>query len=119
MTLHAAKQILRAALTTATDEKLAEMLAFAQDGKMVWGDICGCFAGSLLASHVHSNSDCDPDGCSPYTKAYGILSKAYQWLSLNQGQRQRRIIPMIKAQMRIRASKTEKTATVEKVLVLG
>jgi hypothetical protein len=38
------------------DQKLTEVLAFAQDGKMTYVDPCGCLLGVTKAVHLHTRS---------------------------------------------------------------
>jgi hypothetical protein len=139
MELRKAKQILRAALATATDEKLAEMLAWAQDGMMIYRSACQCFVGSLGSKHVHKNSACEDESVILQHRAESLSSKqfavsiiapvhysravsefpradsAYAHLyrlsdvldgSNEDVMRQRRIVPIIKAQIRLRSRRT-------------
>jgi len=132
------KSILREALASATDEKLAEMLAFAQDGKMLYESKCSCFIGSLSAHRVHEydyarDPEHHPYGRCPETGAhfvghyqlalrkFGLAETAYLGLGvvgprladpvsksrsvdpLDTVRRQRRIVPILKAQIRLRS----------------
>jgi hypothetical protein len=111
MALRDAKNILRTALLSASDEKLAEMLAWAQDGKMDYWNPCACFVGSIGPYRVHE--ECDDGGhhyCMTLDKHRGS-SYAYAQLGLigilpaieEAKLRQRRVVPILKAQIRLRS----------------
>ncbi len=101
------KRVLRDAIQLpVTDEKLCEMIAWAQDRKMVWACGCTCFVGSLGARRVHERRGCGPGGDADHYRRYAELfpeaSRAYLRLGIEDEQRQRRVVPILKAELRLR-----------------
>jgi hypothetical protein len=53
-----ATRIIREFVSGWTDQKLAEVLAFAEDGKMEYWDTCGCLIGVATGENLHNRTDC-------------------------------------------------------------
>ena len=90
-----------------TDERLAQLLAHAQDGKLAYCSCC-CLIGIPTANHA-LRGECDYRNYlghdSPHNSLSGDASSAYANIALGEDSIRRRIlIPMIRAEMKRRAA---------------
>jgi hypothetical protein len=117
--LKSAKVTIRQYLADVPTERIAEMLAFAQDGHMLYQVPCQCLVGSRTApTHVHLDHTCH---VYHYSAAYrsagghnrhkeadyaycllGNAGQAYRGWYDSEITRQRRIVPILKAILRLR-----------------
>lgn len=108
------KRPLRAFLKLYPDDRLAALLAHAQDGKLAYNSCC-CFIGSINADHalqghgkhltLHGNDAMRIHGAVDAERAYAYLPlEAWRGLLPDSSDEFRRhfIIPLIRAEMRIR-----------------
>ena len=117
MNLKEAKGHIRAFLKLYPDDRLAALLAHAQDGKLSFLSCC-CLVGSINAPHALQGSDYNPytarhviearllPGATLAEIAYNRIAWARpELLDLGRGGdplRLRRLIPMIRSEMRLR-----------------
>jgi hypothetical protein len=120
MTLRESKQLIRRWISERfSDERLAQVYAFNQDGRMQYSSPCACLLGVTTAKHLHSWGD----GC--WATHYRVLKQvgadaelAYNYLAYVdrlgrfrfegvEQLRQRRLSAILRAQMRIRARQQE------------
>lgn len=64
--LKRSKQDIRSFLNTIPTQRLVEMLAWAQDGKMKYSDCCACLLGCAGAHTLHAYGQ----SCGPYELHY-------------------------------------------------
>jgi len=115
-----AKATIRAYLSDVPTPRLAEMLAWAQDGKMDFWKGCACLVGSKTASVLHSEyQNCrdqnhllrfeDPIH-RPASYAFSALGHTHLAGNLKERNlaRQRRIVPILKAALRLRMRDEER-----------
>jgi hypothetical protein len=116
MTLRESKQLIRRWISERfSDERLAEVYAFNQDGKMMYESPCCCLLGVTGAENLHeAGSGCDkrhyiriretvPIGMATEL-AYNFLGNiAPHWMQFGDPLRRRRLSAILRAQMRIRA----------------
>jgi hypothetical protein len=100
-----------------SDEKLAHIFAFAQDGHMSFGNACACFLGVDTSTTLHT-SNCSkahyltrkyPNGIlNPRDENVWQVENAYWWLSdppiHEQENRTRHFIALLEAEIRRRDS---------------
>jgi hypothetical protein len=96
-----------------TDERLAQLLAHAQDGKLAYLSCC-CLIGVRSAKHALQGRNNDWNTYSGHGKmsdtavpGSGLASNAYAWLCgpiYDDAKRRRILIPMIRAEMKRRAA---------------
>ena len=118
--LKIARQDIRAFLAHFTDERLAALLAHAQDSKLAFYSCC-CLVGAATADHAlqgRKNSWGERENREPhYVRAldlpgsdeaewafgYGLLAGARVWSEASRDAlRRRRLIPILKAELRRR-----------------
>lgn len=67
-----------------SDQKLAEVYAFNEDGKMRYVDPCACFLGVTLANTLHTNRDkCSGSHYVNATRLEGARAAEAEYLSLD------------------------------------
>src|ERR1041385_9011185 len=126
MTLRESKQLIRRWISERfSDERLAEVYAFNQDGRMRFLDPCGCLLGVTGSHALHqSNGKCDQQHYRDlYTEKLAInVGYAYNLLGYfnalggfcGDDLRRIRLGAILRAQMRIRARQRQpKAGTVE------
>ncbi len=95
-----------------TDERLADLLAHAQDGKLLYGTCC-CFIGAATADHplVSKFEDFSPNHYYAATNLEGARASESEFYQLgdgapypgHDGQRRAKLIPLIMEEMDRRA----------------
>jgi hypothetical protein len=97
--------------TAYTDEKLAALLAHAEDGKLAYESCC-CLAGFPDARHAYQGSLCEEEADvsthGPFywniDNARDGISLAFQRLGIDDAARRAKLIPLIKAEIARRDS---------------
>lgn len=121
-----------------TDERLAQLLAHAEDGKLVYNSCC-CFIGIANADHTLSSNDfstynTDKFGDHYFIMKYGLTrqqysnamqpdpipevtaaEQGYNRLGISDSKRRTALIPIIRAEMERRARERQSTPTREPV----
>jgi hypothetical protein len=123
MTLRESKQLIRRWISERfSDERLAQVYAFNQDGKMRFQSACDCLLGVTGSSTLHEPENCpDDDWPAHYFRirynggqfaldceqAYNILgwlnTRRFGIADCSDELRKRRLSAILRAQMRIRA----------------
>jgi hypothetical protein len=114
MTLKESKQLIRLWISERfSDERLAEVYAFNQDGRMRYCSPCCCLRGVTEAERLHDFDEaCDRQHYIRLNTAEGVEAElAYNVLgnvaahrpNFGDGLRQRRLSAILRAQMRIRS----------------
>lgn len=133
--LQQAKRDIRAFFPNYSDERLAWLLAHARDGKLVYTSCC-CFIGVATADHelqslsvmeVYSRDSGSTGHLSKATRLPHALQAEHAFRALaytdagqfinRDGVRRRRLIPMIKAEMRRRERARKNVEALESSLV--
>jgi hypothetical protein len=117
------KLALRRFLRHYDDERLAELLAHAEDGKLFYGSCC-CFIGCLTADHPLRHRESGPmtgsvqhiyrarEIDSGSREKLGPAERAFMEIAGTDAERRRLVIPLIRAEMRRRAENQKPEAGV-------
>lgn len=105
--------------TAYTDERLAMLLAHAEDGKLSYAS-CSCLIGIPLCNHALHSANCACDN-KCHNKARRVFEGAneaedeFMDLGFNDAERRENLIPLVRAEMDRRASlATHKTPEAER-----
>lgn len=107
------KTIIRAALATVSDQRIADAFAWARDGKMHYWVPCGCLIGVLSTPATDAlHRKCHKVHYSPAAALMEDVERAYYELGTGDDQRlrQRRIVPILAAELRRRIRAQQKQA---------
>jgi hypothetical protein len=109
----AQKLALRGYLRRYPDDRLAELLAHAQDGKLSYGSCC-CFVGCLTADHPLRHPESGPmtgsvqhiylarEIDSGSREKLGPVERAFMQIASGDADRRRLVIPLIRTEMKRR-----------------
>lgn len=118
-----------------SDQKLAELLAFAEDGKLSYSSCC-CFVGVPTANHslmsmadAASASDCDHYQSAIAIPEAPVAERAFRTLAVDSAdgsseerdaERRARLIPLIYAEIKRRDDlKSESPQVIENQILIG
>lgn len=125
MTLREAKQAVRAYIRTWSTQRVAEVYAFNQDGKMSFVDTCGCIRGVAGSVVLHNQYQCGTsskhyfaeNGEIAYAAERGYLELSYGACDLlNPGLARVRLSVILRAELRLRARAESQKAVEQEVV---